>query len=83
MTGVLGMEGGYHALRHCDTLLLLGCDFAWRQFYPDGANIIQIDIDATHLGRRHPITFGAVGDVKATVEALLPRISPSSMRQMQ
>lgn len=38
-------------------------------------------IDATHLGRRHPITFGAVGDVKATVEALLPRITPRTDRR--
>jgi pyruvate dehydrogenase (quinone) len=54
MTGVLGMAGGYHALMTCDTLLLLGCDFAWRQFYPEHARIVQIDIDPTHLGRRHP-----------------------------
>jgi pyruvate dehydrogenase (quinone) len=39
---------------HCDTLLLLGCDFAWRQFYPERARIVQVDIEPTHLGRRHP-----------------------------
>src|SRR5262245_25295057 len=32
MTGVLGTAAGYHALKNSDTLLLLGCDFAWRQF---------------------------------------------------
>ena len=74
MTGVFGLEAGYHALTQCDTLLLLGCDFAWRQFYPSGAKIIQVDIDGTHLGRRHPVDLGVVGDVKATIEALLPRI---------
>jgi pyruvate dehydrogenase (quinone) len=74
MTGVFGIESGYHALMECDTLLLLGCDFAWRQFYPAKAKIVQIDIDGTHLGRRHPVDVGAVGDVKATLEALLPRI---------
>src|ERR1700735_5576070 len=36
----------------CDTLLLLGCDFAWRQFYPEKARIIQVDVEPTHLGRR-------------------------------
>src|SRR3954469_26003034 len=55
MTGILGTAGGYHTLMNCDTLLLLGCDFAWRQFYPDKARIVQVDIDPTHLGRRHPI----------------------------
>src|SRR5271163_359153 len=76
MTGVLGMAGGYHALMPCDTLLLLGCDFAWRQFYPEHARIVQIDIDPTHLGRRHPVEIGAVGDIKATLEALTPRLTP-------
>jgi len=75
MTGVFGSEGGYHALMHCDTLLLLGCDFAWRQFYPSGAKIIQIDIDGAHLGRRHPVDLGLVGDVRPTIEALLPRLT--------
>ena len=45
MTGVYGQPAGYRTLTSCDTLLLLGCDFAWRQFYPDHAKIVQIDID--------------------------------------
>src|SRR5271166_5148762 len=74
MTGVFGTAAGYHALMACDTLLLLGCDFAWRQFYPDHARIVQVDIDPTHLGRRHPVEIGVVGDVKATLETLIPRL---------
>jgi pyruvate dehydrogenase (quinone) len=75
MTGVFGTEGGYHTLMTCDTLLLLGCDFAWRQFYPAKARIVQIDIDPRHLGRRHPVEIGLVGDVNATLEALISRIT--------
>lgn len=74
MTGVFGTKGGYHALTECDTLLLLGCDFAWRQFYPENATIIQVDIEGSHLGRRHPVDIGVVGDVGPTLEALLPHI---------
>jgi pyruvate dehydrogenase (quinone) len=74
MTGVFGSEAGYHALTQCSTLLLLGCDFAWRQFYPSDATIIQIDIDGTHLGRRHPVSLGAVGDIAATLDVLLPLV---------
>ena len=59
---------------HCDVLLLLGCDFAWRQFYPDKARIIQLDIDGSHLGRRHPVDIGAVGDIASSIDALLPRL---------
>jgi hypothetical protein len=76
MTGLFGTKGGYLALTECDTLLLLGCDFAWRQFYPERATVIQIDIDGAHLGRRHPVDIGAVGDIAPTLEALLPKIKP-------
>ena len=74
MTGIIGGAAGYHSILDCDVLLLLGADFAWTQFYPDKAKIIQIDADPTHIGRRHPVTIGAVGDIKATLEALLPRL---------
>ena len=78
MTGLIGNEAAYHAVLKCDTLLLLGADFAWRQFYPDHAKIVQIDIEPTHLGRRHPVTRGLVGDIKATLEALIPRLHEKS-----
>ncbi|MGY3496362.1 thiamine pyrophosphate-dependent enzyme [Bradyrhizobium sp. USDA 4502] len=74
MTGIIGAAAGYRAVLDCDVLLLLGADFAWSQFYPDKATIIQIDHDPTHIGRRHPVAFGVVGDIKASLEALLPRL---------
>src|ERR1700747_838020 len=74
MTGLIGQAAGYHAVLDCDVLLQLGADFAWPQFYPDRAKIVQIDVDPTHIGRRHPVTIGAVGDIKTTLEALLPRL---------
>jgi pyruvate dehydrogenase (quinone) len=75
MTGVIGMEAGYHAILNCDTLLLLGTSFAWRQFYPDKARIIQVDNDPGRVGLRHPVTLGVVGNVKDTLQALLPRVA--------
>src|SRR5271155_3966611 len=39
MPGLIGIASGYRALMDCDTLLLLGCDFAWRQFSPEKARI--------------------------------------------
>src|SRR6266446_6363243 len=74
MTGIIGGSAGYHAILDCDVLLLLGADFAWSQFYPNRATIIQIDLDPTHIGRRHPVTIGAVGNIKPTLEALRPRL---------
>lgn len=78
MTGVIGMESGYHAILNCDTLILLGTDFAWAQFYPKQATIIQVDIDPTHIGRRHPVELGVVGNIKDTLQALLPRLTERS-----
>ena len=74
MTGMIGGPAGYHAILDCEVLILLGADFAWGQFYPDKAKIVQIDADPTHIGRRHPVTLGVVGDIKATLQALLPRL---------
>jgi pyruvate dehydrogenase (quinone) len=80
MTGIFGSQGGYEALMDCDTLLLLGCDFAWRQFYPSKATIVQVDIDGAHLGRRHPVDLGVVGDIAPTLEALMPLVTPREDR---
>ena len=74
MTGMIGGAAGYHAVLDCDALLLLGADFAWPQFYPNKAKILQIDDNPTHIGRRHPVAIGAVGDIKTTLQALLPRL---------
>ncbi|MDA5342655.1 thiamine pyrophosphate-dependent enzyme [Stenotrophomonas maltophilia] len=76
MTGIFGIESGFHTLMECDTLLLLGADFAWGQFYPDKATIIQVDRDGSHLGRRHPVNLGVVGDIASTLDALLPMLPP-------
>ncbi len=75
MTGIVGNEAGYNAILNCDTLLLLGTSFAWAQFYPKHAQIIQIDNDPAKVGLRHPVSLGLVGNIKDTVAALLPRIA--------
>ncbi len=78
MTGILGVKSGMKAVSECDCLLLLGTDFAYTQFYPDKAKIIQVDIKAGHIGRRHPVDIGVLGNVRDTVEALLPLVEERS-----
>ena len=75
MTGMFGVKSGTMAIKECEVLILLGTDFAWPQFYPNNATIIQIDIDATHLGRRHRVNVGVVGSSKPTLAALLPLVN--------
>jgi pyruvate dehydrogenase (quinone) len=73
MTGLIGFSSGFYAMNDCDILLMLGTDFPYRQFYPLGsARIAQIDIRPEQLGRRAPISVGLVGDIGATLAALLP-----------
>ena len=74
MTGLIGFSSGYYAMLDCDVLLMLGTDFPYRQFYPQGrgVRIAQIDIRPEQIGRRAAVDLGVVGDVKATVAALLP-----------
>jgi len=72
MTGLLGFSSGYRAMMNCDALLMLGTDFPYQQFYPDQATIVQVDIRGEQIGRRTRVDLGLVGDVKATLQALLP-----------
>jgi pyruvate dehydrogenase (quinone) len=74
MTGLLGFSSGYHAMMNCDTLLLLGTDFPYQQFFPKDATIVQVDLRGEHIGRRSKVDFGFVGDTKTTLRALLPRL---------
>ena len=78
MTGLIGFSSGYYAMESCDVLLMLGTDFPYRQFYPTAAKIAQVDIRGENLGRRAHLDLGLIGDVKATIEALLPRLAEQS-----
>jgi pyruvate dehydrogenase (quinone) len=75
MTGLLGFASGYYAMMNCETLLMLGTDFPYQQFYPEQATIIQIDIRGEQIGRRTKVDVGLVGDVKTTLAALSPRLN--------
>jgi pyruvate dehydrogenase (quinone) len=74
MTGLVGFASGYAAMKNCDTLLLLGTDFPYRAFYPERARILQIDIRPEALGNRCSLHLGVLGDVKHTLEFLLPKL---------
>lgn len=81
MTGLLGFASGYRAMERADTLLMLGTDFPYRQFFPKHAKTIQVDVRGEQLGRRHPIDLGLVGTVKDTAAALLPLLDRSDDRR--
>jgi pyruvate dehydrogenase (quinone) len=75
MTGLLGYGGAYKAIHDADLLLLLGTDFPFSEFLPgDGVKKVQIDRNPKHIGRRTAVDLALVGDIKATVAALLPKV---------
>jgi pyruvate dehydrogenase (quinone) len=76
MTGLIGFSSGHYAMIDSDVLLMLGTDFPYRQFYPRGSSvrIAQVDLRADAIGRRAPVDLAVIGDVRATVDALLPRL---------
>jgi pyruvate dehydrogenase (quinone) len=80
MTGLIGFSSGYAAMMACDTLLMLGTGFPYKQFYPQDAKVAQVDLRPSELGRRCRIELGLVGDVGATIRALLPRLKPKADR---
>jgi pyruvate dehydrogenase (quinone)/pyruvate oxidase len=74
--GLLGTRPSQDAMEECDTLLIVGSSFPYIEFYPqpDKVKSVQIDIDPARIGLRFPVDVGLVGDSRATLEALLPRL---------
>ncbi|KQT79005.1 ubiquinone-dependent pyruvate dehydrogenase [Methylobacterium sp. Leaf466] len=80
MTGLIGFSSGYAAMMGCETLLMLGTDFPYKQFYPGDAKVAQVDIRPEQLGRRSRLALGLVGDVGDTLRALLPKLTVKADR---
>ena len=74
LTGLLGIPSAYHSMHECELLVLLGTDFPYTPFMPVKNKIVQIDIKPENLGRRAKLDLGLCGDVKDTLQALMPLI---------
>jgi len=81
MTGFIGFSSGYAAMHACDMLLMLGTDFPYKQFFPTDCGIAQVDIRPENLGRRCKLDLGLVGDIRLTIEALLPLLNAKTGRR--
>jgi pyruvate dehydrogenase (quinone) len=75
--GLLGTRPSYELMMGCDTLLIIGSSFPYSQYLPEfgKARAVQIDLDGTLIGMRYPTEVNLVGDARATLRALLPRLS--------
>jgi pyruvate dehydrogenase (quinone) len=74
--GLLGTKPSWEMMMGCDTLIVVGSSFPYSEFLPkEGqARGIQIDIDGRLVGMRYPMELNLVGDARATLRALLPRL---------
>ncbi|WP_175973290.1 pyruvate dehydrogenase [Corynebacterium sp. Marseille-Q2823] len=79
MSGLLGYGAAHEATHEADLLILLGTDFPYNDFLPD-ANVAQVDIDGSHIGRRTRIKYPVTGDVGATIENILPHVEEKKDR---
>src|SRR4051812_8429311 len=80
--GHLGTTASAELMRDCDTLLLIGTNDPWTEFYPapGQARAVQIDIDGRHLGVRYPVEVPLIGDAAEPVRALLAGMEPGADR---
>ncbi|MBO0853693.1 MAG: thiamine pyrophosphate-requiring protein [Nocardia sp.] len=80
--GLLGTRPSYEMMRDCDTLLIVGSNFAYTQFYPElkQARAIEINIDPTAIGMRYPTEVNIVGDAKSTLTQLITMLERKSDR---
>jgi len=81
LTGFIGFSSGYAAMHSCDTLLMLGTDFPYKQFLPNDIQIAQVDIRPGQLGRRAKLDLGIVGDVGEALRGVLPKLRAKTDRR--
>lgn len=73
-TGLIGNPAAAQALDECDVLFMIGTDFPYRDWYPSGKEVIQLDLHADHIGRRTQVAHPVVGDAVRTLRQLLPQL---------
>ncbi|RAV32848.1 thiamine pyrophosphate-dependent enzyme [Corynebacterium heidelbergense] len=70
-SGLIGNPAAVKAMNECDVLFLIGTDFPYREWIPEGKTVIQLDANAEHIGRRTQVNVALVGHSKPTLRALL------------
>jgi len=79
--GVIGSIGNKFApkiVAQSDLIIILGSGFRQRNLVPD-IDIIQVDIDATRVGKTFPVKLGIVGDAHRVIQMLRNACSPKKI----
>ncbi len=81
-TGMIGNPAARRALESADLLLMVGTDFPYVDWYPEGKVVVQIDLRGEHIGRRTSVEVGVVGDARLALAALLARVEAKGDRAL-
>ena len=73
--GMIGTKAVYHAVMHCDLLLMVGTDYPYSNFLPRAGTVVQIDERPEVLGRRAPTVLGVAGSACPTLKLLLDQVA--------
>jgi pyruvate dehydrogenase (quinone) len=78
--GHLGTTASAELMARCDTLLVVGSNDPWTEFYPapGQARTVQLDVAARNIGAKTPVEVGLCGDAGETLAALLPLLEPAA-----
>ena len=87
--GLLGMHGtktSSVAVTECDLFIGIGTRFSDRvicdiKSFAPNAEIIQIDIDPAEINKNIKVNYKLIGDVKAVLTKLLPKIKPQQHKK--
>ncbi len=74
--GHLGTTASAELMDACDTLLVVGSNDPWTEFYPapGQARTVQIDLALRNIGTKTPVEVGLAGDARDTLVALRDRL---------
>jgi pyruvate dehydrogenase (quinone) len=80
--GLLGTRPSQEAMEECDALLIIGSTFPYIEYYPKPgqARVVQVDHDGSRIGLRAPAEVGLVGDARAVLELLIPKLATRTDR---
>jgi pyruvate dehydrogenase (quinone) len=79
-SGLIGNPAAQRAFERCEVLLVLGSDFPYSDWYPEGKRVIQVDSRTEHIGRRTHVELGIVGDATAAAAQLLELVAAKTDR---
>jgi pyruvate dehydrogenase (quinone) len=81
-SGLIGNHATAVAFDGCETLVMVGTDFPYRNFLPTGKTVVQLDVRGAHIGRRTPVDHPLVGDTALGLRALLPLLDAKPDRAL-